>query len=80
MEITDSPEFASGWAQATWAVIDIWNHIKETYNTPEEQVAQFELFMVMCELRLNGADWNELATVAELNDRPELAAEARKLN
>lgn len=76
----DSLEFAAGFTQATYAVMDIWNMIKETYATPEAQVAQFELFMVLCELRLNGADWNEVATVAELNDKPELAAEARKLN
>lgn len=76
-EVTAEEAFNAGFTAATLSSIEIWQEMVATLS-PEEVVAQFGLFMVMCELRLNGAEWSEMATVAELNENIELAENLRK--
>jgi hypothetical protein len=74
----DSLDFTRGWMGATVSFLEIWESIKEEYPKAEDRVRNIDMFMTLCELRMNGATWEEIATVAELNDMPELAQEARK--
>lgn len=75
----ESPIYDLGWTEASLNMRTIWEGIREQYPNPEETIKHFDFFMVMIELRVNGAEWEEIATVAELNDMPTLAAETRKV-
>lgn len=73
VRIVDTVEFLEGWTAATMAVLEIWEKTKATFSDPEEVLGSFDAFMIMCELRMRGATWSEMAVVAELNDKGFLA-------
>ena len=65
----DSLEFKLGWNMATQSYIEIWQRTIATLPR-EEVIEHFDTFITMCELRLNGASWQEMLMVAELRESP----------
>jgi hypothetical protein len=70
-------EFQVGWNSATASILEIWQEVTRLHKDPQEVFKNFDAFMTMCELRMNGATWEEIATVAEINDKFELADDIR---